>query len=176
MKILDKLFKKKGQVWTLDFIMSLIVFVGLIILAINLLEFENPRTQNKEYQERQMEADYISNMLLTTGIPVDWNETNVLVPGITENQRINLTKLDMFDELDYQKKKSLLQVKGDFLFFFENSSDTINKTKCFRGYDEDMYESCELNLSKLNYDDLAKTERIIILDSELVNLVIYVWS
>ena len=165
--------KTKGQVWVMDYVAGFLIFVLLLILSVNIM---TSIKSNTEYSEAYEEAVYISSNILSPGNPYYWDASTVLLPGIAENNRINISKLEEFDQLDYGLTKTMFNVKGDYLFYFSNSSGIINISKCTRGYFVETDASCTPNLSSVKYSNLAKIERIGIYNSTLAKITIYVWN
>ncbi|MGV8168780.1 MAG: hypothetical protein ACP5N3_01875 [Candidatus Nanoarchaeia archaeon] len=161
--------KKKAQVWTLDFVTGLLMFIVILFLALAVIRNNLANTSN--YESALRDSDHISAMLVGEGFPNDWNSSNVIIPGIAENNRINFTKLNSFDELTYEKQKLLFQNTGDFLFYFYNGT-VINESKCFWGY---PLAGCNLAIPS-NAENVAKTERVVILNSTITKLIIITWN
>lgn len=160
---------KKAQTWIFEFIISFLIFVGLILLVFSILNSSN---KSSDYNSVLKEADHISSVLMSSGVPSNWNESNLKSPGITSNNRINTSKLVKLDGVDYYTAKSLLSVSNDFVFYFENASGILNvEGTCMRG----LINGCDDLLSNIEYDDLAFSRRIVILNSSIVELVVVVW-
>ncbi|MGV8162671.1 MAG: hypothetical protein ACP5N2_05060 [Candidatus Nanoarchaeia archaeon] len=166
-----KKIKAKGQIWTLDYIVGLLIFLATVFIAFILIR--DLKLDSNNFGHALKESNHISMNLINSGTPSNWNSSNVLIIGISENNRINLTKLDEFDNLTYAKTKLLFQVTGEYVFYFENKTGIINQSKCFRGYD--LGESCILQIPP-QADNIAKTERLVILNSNIVKMVIVVWN
>lgn len=160
---------KKAQTWIFEFIISFLIFVGLLLLSLSILNSSN---DSSEFDSVVRDADHISSVLMSSGSPNDWNSSNVKSLGLLSDNRINKSKLLEFDSLDYYTSKSLFSVSNDFAFYFENSSGILNvEGTCLRG----LITGCDDLISNLEYEDLASSRRIIILDSSIVELVVVVW-
>mgnify|MGYP000014655228 CR=1 FL=1 len=81
---------KKGQAWGFDLMMASIIFLGGItvfyLYSLNTPEAET--TLNK----LTYEGNIVASTLLSDGFPIDWEEFNVVNPGILSNNKINQTK------------------------------------------------------------------------------------
>jgi hypothetical protein len=165
--------QKKGQVWTIDFVIGLMLFLFIIAVSTKVLldMYQSPHAQIV-YRD----AVYISDKLLLAGYPEDWNSTNVIMLGVGGNNRINETKILAFDTLDYYSTKTLLHVTSDFIFFIRNSTQIQNISQCVHGYDLNTDAECNPILTDVNYDDLVKIDRLIIYDSKVMILTLYVWD
>lgn len=128
---------KRAQVWTLDFTISLLIFlsaVSAIIFAWNYILSNTLETRTMD--EMQLKALAISDSAIrTSGIPHNWNETNVEVIGIaTEENILNITKVNSFVNMldtDYDNTRGRLDI-GFYGFYFElkdlNESVLINSS------------------------------------------------
>ncbi len=161
---------RRAQTWIFEFIISFLIFVGLILLSLSILNSASPES---EFGSVIREADHLSSLLISQGSPDDWNVSDVRSIGLTSNTRINTSKLSEFDSLDYYSAKSLLGIHNDFAFYFENASGTLNvEGDCLRGF----VGGCDNLLDVIAYDDLAVSTRVVILNSSIANLVVVVWQ
>lgn len=165
--------KKKAQVWTVDYLMGFLIFIIVLVFSIKIIFSIVP---SQDFQFLYNDGIHISTSLVESGSPNDWNVSTVIVPGIADNNRINFTKLSSFDNLSYQQTKTLFHTPNDYLFFFKNSTGLLNFTKCIRGYNATVDNSCNPLLTLIEYSSLVKFERIVILNSSLATMVVYVWN
>ena len=165
--------KTKGQVWTLDFfiVLGLLIAVIFIILKI-LLSLSLANAQSPTYDD----AVHISSELLTVGYPKNWTNETVIIPGIAESNRINATKLTEYKKLSYDNTKMLYHVSSEYLFFFTNGTKIINYSGCTYGYPITTDENCTPIMSAIDYDDLSKIDRIVVLDNKVVGMTVYAWN
>lgn len=165
--------KRNAQVWSFDFTIGFILFLVIIFfgvkLAINLVP-------NESYDNLYRESSQLSATLITQGYPLNWNTTTVIIPGIADNSRINETKLREFDKLTYGKSKILLHTSNEYIFYFKNKTSIINTTKCIRGYNIQTDNLCKPNLTSIQVSNLVKFERLVILNSSLVSMIVYAWN
>jgi len=164
---------KKGQVWTTDFIIGLILFIIVLLLMIKLAFSMYP---SQDHIVVYRDAVHLSGALLSPGYPKNWNSSDVLMPGIAENNRINNTKLMTYSDLEYGKAKTLLHVTTDYIFFIQNSTGIINTGRCVYGYNISTDANCTPLLDTINYENLAKIDRMVIYNSTVVILTIYAWN
>ena len=165
--------KKRGQVWTVDFIGGLLLFTLVILITIK-VAFTMAPSQDSIIVYR--DAVHLSDALLSQGYPLNWTDEDVLLPGIAENNRIDNTKLEEISELNYSNVKTLLHVTSDYIFFIRNDTNTINTGQCVYGYDVPVNANCTPILSGLHYDNLAKVDRIVIYNSTVVIMTVYTWN
>lgn len=165
---------KKAQVWSVDFLAGFILFMVVLLLSIAMIFNAISSTR---YQELYSDGVHITSSLMSAGGPSDWNQTSVIIPGISNNNRLNFTKLEMYENLTYHNTKSLLHTPNDFLFFFKNKTGIINTTSCIYGYEDVFVDTdCEPIIGTLDYSNLVKFERILIINSSLSTMVLYVWN
>ncbi|MGV8150653.1 MAG: hypothetical protein ACP5NV_02915 [Candidatus Woesearchaeota archaeon] len=180
---------KKSQVWTIEFILSFLIFTAAILLSVK--SVVNVYA-NDNIIEVQGDSESISQYLLSQGYPEDWDESNVIRPGISTNNRINETKLSNFYFLDYQQTKNYFGLRSDFFIYFENASGTIplfnivnnsisegdgcgyGHQEVIKNYDASL-GTCTFDLSALEYDDLAKISRLTIYNSSIIKMTILAW-
>lgn len=105
----------KGQVWVTDFIISVVIFFGIIVILI--FAWNNTINQNQE----QIDFNIIENTALsvsdslvrTPGIPKDWNEDTLISLGLAISENIlNKTKVQKMLNIPDSKIKSSLGISG----------------------------------------------------------------
>jgi hypothetical protein len=161
---------KKAQIWSVDFTIGLLLFIFILLGAIVLIR--NLNNEDDKYSIVAREANHISTSLVSEGLPAGWTNYTVILPGITDNNRVNNTRLNEFDKIKYEKTKIMMQVTGEYVFYFYNGT-IINETKCFRGYD--FGNICTLSLPA-SAKNIAQTERLVILNSSIVKLIVVSWN
>jgi hypothetical protein len=164
---------KKGQVWTADAMIGLMLFVVVLIIVVKVAFSMYP---SQAHIVVYRDAVHLSDALLSQGYPVNWTATEVMLPGIAENNRINTTQLSNFKALDYYRAKTLMHTTSDFLFFIKNSTGIINTGQCVYGYNITTNANCEPMLDTIKYDNLAKIDRLVIYNSTVVVMTIYAWN
>lgn len=161
---------KKSQTWVFDYLTGFFIFIFILLLSINLIKSIDAHSQ---YENINREVDFISNALMSTGVPTNWNSSHVSVPGLLSDYKMNQTKLENFDSLTYGRSKALLQVTGEYWFYFQNESGIMNISgKCVHGY---TFEDCEIPEVTTEYSDMAWSERIIVFDSKIISLMVVSW-
>ncbi len=121
--------KKKGQVLTQDFTVSIVIFSAVLVLTFQLMDISYEKkswfeTNQIVVQDLMRKVDYL---VRNPGVPSGWNEDNVVVVGFADSDHmLNLTKLIMFKHMDYSKQRALFGVGGDnFYIALKNSSNDI---------------------------------------------------
>ncbi len=143
---------KKAQVWGMDLVIASIIFaIGIIILYAYIINYTS-QTRNS-LDELFYEGNLASQLILS-------NTDN----GILTNDKINQTKLNGFDNLSYQIKKSQTGVTKDFYFTFKNLE--INGTpKNYIGKENNS-----------NTENLIQITRIVIYKNNPTKFVLYIWT
>lgn len=114
----------KAQVWSLDFALSLIIFMTSLFAVIFAWNYISVNAmENQEIKDLQMKALALSDSLIRTrGIPADWNESGVKVIGLAEDENIlNVTKVELFINMsvnDNDNLRGLMDI-GLYGFYFE---------------------------------------------------------
>jgi len=163
---------KKAQVLTLDFITGFIIFLLMLTLALNLIIGNAPsQTFDKLYKDNT----FISRSLISPGYPSDWNETTVVVPGIVDNYRLNLSKLQRYDTTDYEATKVFFHTNANYAFAFSDANGILNLTSCVHGFDISVDSNCKPQTNTLNAENIVRTDRYIIYNSSIIQMTIYSW-
>ena len=112
---------KKGQVWTFDMALSLMIFFSALIsvtLAWNYISGDIIERQG--ISEMQLKSMTVSDSLIrTSGIPSNWNESTVTVLGLAESDNVlNAAKVSELVSMSYSKSRSLLDI-SPYEYYFE---------------------------------------------------------
>ena len=106
MKPLKLTKNKKAQAWSLDLIVAGAIFmIGIIVLYVYTVNYSSQT--KSDLNELFYEGNLASQLILS-------EEDD----GILSEQKINQTKLEEFDSLSSQEKKSILGLNNDFYFTF----------------------------------------------------------
>ena len=168
-----KISSRRGLVWTTDFIIGLVLFIMVVLLSIKILSgLSSPQDHVTVYRD----AVSVSENLLSGGYPLNWTNDTVILPGIAEDNRINVTKLEGFTAINYYRTKTLFHVTSDFAFFVRNATTIINATRCIYGYNLSTDENCTPSLAGIEYDTLVRIDRIVLYDSKVMTMTVYAWD
>jgi hypothetical protein len=176
---------RRSQIWITDVTLSIILFTAASVIAFNIIMNSFSVTNN--YERIRADASRISEYLLSEGTPQDWNQTNVIRPGLLTGKRLNATKVYQamnMTNTSYQSFKPSLQTENDFIIVFENRTggimtfqDYCSIGKPDTGMDKTSYPLfCTLNMTGVEYDDLVMIERFILYNSDIAKMVIYMWK
>ena len=173
MKVRNTQRNKRGQVWTVDFILGLMLFLFTIIVVIKILfSIAVPDTYEPVYRD----AIYLSDKLLSTGYPQNWTTNNVVIPGIANQNRIDVSRLSKYSQIDYLESKTLMHLTSDYIFFFRNSTSIINTGQCIYGYNLSVDGNCNPLITTVKYDNIMHIDRIVIYNSTPMIMTLYVWE
>ncbi len=125
---------RKAQVWSLDFAMSLMIFMSAFFAIMFGWNYINTSTlENQAMRELQLKALSLSDSLIRTqGIPAYWNESTVEVVGLAEEENVlNVTKVQYLVDMsgtDYDRLRSIMDIGFyDFYLEVEDLNGTVYK-------------------------------------------------
>lgn len=151
----------RGQAWSFDLMIGVTIFVA----ALSLLFFYsiNYKAETEDIlNAMQYDGNAAADILLSEGYPQNWNQTNVIVPGILSNNRINENKLRNFSKIIYEKQRSLMHTSYNFCFNFSDSLPT-DMPSCIGQYNN-------------NPNNLFLISRIVIYQNKSSMLNLYIWK
>jgi len=173
--------KKHGQSFFWDFVVGATIFTIMIILF---LKYNNMFDKEGDSMATAVEeAKVVAESLVTAGYPNNWTQDDVGKIGISNGKgRIVQGKLDSFINInadDYDNSRFLLSITHDYIIFFKDKNNNIVEMPTDNGtitavgkpgYSPDNIRQQE------ELKDLAKVERYVIYNSEIVRMIVYVWS
>lgn len=117
---------KNAQVWYVDFIIALLLFILTIVFYFNYTD--NLKKQEQETLDIMVnDVKGISSSLVMIGYPSDWDNSSVMTIGIANDQKLNATKLNRFKKLGYNMTKRKFGTTYDyFVFFVNNKGEPLN--------------------------------------------------
>ena len=164
---------KKAQFSHGDFIIAFIIFAFTLTLFFKYSGYVSPSQDNNEFLLK--EGKLITDSLLSQGYPNDWTTGNVIIIGITnDNSVINNTKLLNLINMDYSDTKAIFKIRWEYYLYFIDKNDSIimiNGTTDGFGYPGINTSNFDL----IDAENIAKTSRLAILDSEIVKMVVLTW-
>ncbi len=166
-----KMGKRKGAIITIDLFLSITLFIVAILLVFRYLNTLNPTMSDKD-------MDQLILAINSPGIPNDWNTSNVILPGLIDDGKLNTSKWNSLITLNYSLAKSLIGINNDFFIYLHNSSSSImiNNT-CGYGDPRVMAFNCSplIGINGLNPSFIDHQDIVINMDSRLIYLSLYVW-
>ena len=158
---------KKAQAWGFDLIMASMIFIaGILVFYLYTLNI--PNQAENIINTLNYEGNIISDSLLSAGFPENWNNTNVISPGILSNNKINQTKLERFYNLStsqYVLTKNLFNTKYQYYISTTPENLTIEGS-----------EIPGMGSFPLNPESLIKITRVTIYEEKPITFNIYIWE
>ena len=157
---------KKAQAWGIDLMIASIMFIsGIVVFYLYTL---NTSDQSEEIINLlSYDGKIILDVLLSEGFPINWNEQNVINPGILTENKINQTKLEQFYALslnEYERTKTIFNTRYEYYVFLSDNI-TINGE-----------EKAGIGKPPENPKNLIKISRVTIYNNKPLALNIYVWQ
>ena len=157
---------KKAQVWYVDFMVGLMVFIVVVVIY---FEYVNNLSEREEniIDDLIINAKTIASSLVAEGYPADWNTSNVISIGLTNNnQRLNMTKVNRYISMDYIESKSKLKTPYNYYFFLKYKNGSKIPLNGSEGY----------GFENTNPERLVQITRLVIHESDIIKMVIHVWQ
>ncbi|NIO19414.1 MAG: hypothetical protein GTN76_01360 [Candidatus Aenigmarchaeota archaeon] len=126
--------RRKGQVWSLDFVTSLIIFFLVLVPLFFVWNYVNIQNmEQRTFDDIEVLALTTSDSLIRTkGVPENWNSSNVNVIGLADEENIlNPTKVSEFlsmGNINYNLTRNILTGKYDFFFGITDLNGTVYGT------------------------------------------------
>ena len=154
----------KGQIFSVDFMFALSLFLTGLTIVLFFWSYVNTQiSESKTYEEMSSICYSISDIWFNEGYPEFWNPNNVVVLGLSNNKRINQTKLNYLSILGYEKVKRLVGAQLYELYF--------------RVYDENNVTLFSFPSEEPQNERIAfRAKRLGILNSTPVVIETVVWS
>lgn len=111
----------KGQIWSLDFIASAVIFTAAVVLVIFAWSFTSAQTggQARLADMESIALELSDSLIRTGGVPDDWNSTTVQSLGLASEESIlSRTKVNRFINLSYTQARGLMGIET-YEFYFE---------------------------------------------------------
>ncbi len=164
--------QKKAQAWGFDAMVASLIFIsGIVIIYIYAINY--PKESQETLDKFFIEGEFATEMLLSEGLPADWNENNVVRLGITTDKKINETKLERFYILannqaqqGYAKAKSMLSIRHNFYMNFSQQM-TINGNNV---------QGIGRSFDNIQTKNIIKITRATIYQNKIVSLNLYIWE
>ena len=104
--------------------------VALLLFIFTLVVYFSYTTNSQKQEETKLElmltdARAISSSLVLSGYPTDWDNTSVVRIGIADEQKLNVTKLKSFKQINYSITKNRFGTIYDYFVFFVNDKGEV---------------------------------------------------
>lgn len=114
--------RRQAQVWSADLAISLVVFIGAILIAYRLISNTFEETG---YQEVRMQALDAAEIIASEGYPSAWTSENVIRAGIASDDHLSPRKIREITNLEYAELKQALRITDEVYMYFHNSTDIL---------------------------------------------------
>ena len=191
------IMNRRGQTWTIEFVLGFLIFTAALILSVK--HIYNIYSDDG-YSDLEREGYFVSDILLSSGFPVDWDfhPSDVLRFGVVDNGSLSVDKLMSLYGLDYSQVRYLANTRHDFFVSFERGDaviplfydvgavpDTVPEEERIRlgcGYGSPKVElsydpdtGCSIKIDA-DYTDLVNVVRVTSFNGSLVVMRVYIWK
>ena len=158
--------KKRGQAWGLDLIIGAIIF-SIGIIAFYFFAINSQQEQSDKLEELNYAATSLADNFLSEGLPENWNSSNVIRLGVTNNNKINQTKLDRLYNLsiqDYSLTKNRFNTIKEYYIVFKDPVIIEGQQVSFIGK------------IPQNQNNLIKQTRLSVYQDKPLTIEVYAWD
>lgn len=145
---------KRGQMFTMDLILGLLIMIGALLAL--LVYTPSERAPFRDDLERM-------SVLMSEGVPANWTTASVSVPGFLSDGAFNETKITAFSNLTLAEQRSLLGVVTHMQIRF-----IVNSTS------HSLCASCGESVP-VSYEDLLVIRRYAVLNGTGATMEITLW-
>ncbi len=156
---------KHAQAWGIDLMIGVVIFTVAIVFFY-FYALNNPAEAEEKLSALYYDGKIVSDSILSEGYPKSWTASDVVIPGILTNNKINETKLENFDNLDYERTKRLFNTRYNYYFF-------LNETMII-GSPPSPVQGIGMNPS--SYKNLVKITRFTIYQDKPMTAYLYIWE
>jgi len=117
----------KSQLWYFDFILGLTIFTLILLVSYRYIG-NSYVISGKDVNSVMSESNKLSETLMTSGLPTNWTQDNVVSIGIVTDNVLNITKLDQFKNMtnsDYTNVKNMFGLRSEFIVFFHDKDGNL---------------------------------------------------
>jgi len=186
---------KKAQFWYSDFLIAILILVGISFLFIRNITDLN--SDQDKLQSLSSDSVLISNAFMSQGYCpsspndclTDWQQSNMGRIGLVKDSKVVQENIEALisltsTEQGYQKSKALIGTRNNYIFYFENSDDLNTKIEI---KDElgvilgTIFGNPSVNdISQINARSFIKTTRLVYLSNNdntnrIVKLITIIW-
>jgi len=164
----------KAQVFSLDLIIAVIIFGSAVLIYYK--NITNLSDQDEVLlDDLLIDAKIISNSLMSSGYQINWNKDNVERIGITDDNRVSTEKLAEFSKIPYKESKKLFGTIYDYyVFFTDRHNNIIYINSSLEGIGKPDVNFTNIQTVE-NPKKLVKITRLVVKESEIEKMVIYLW-
>lgn len=117
----------------MDFVIGLLIF-SLVLISYYIYTINISKEDVTALDDLSADAQTVSLALTSEGFPSNWDTTNVVRIGFTDNyNKLDNDKFNEFNKLKYNATKKLLGTTYDYILFFVNESNDVQNVEGFCG-------------------------------------------
>ena len=158
----------KSQLWSIDLIVALIIFVGAVLFFYK-YSANTTNIEEDSMNDLLLEAKLLSSYLTSTGVPANWTSSDVSLAGLTDGElRIDKAKIDAFANIaaaDYQRSRTLLTASHNYQLHFEDAQGNAI------GIADDTFIGSNYSAA----DDIVAVTRLVYYNGTFVKMLVVVW-
>ena len=152
----------KAQVIAYDFVIATsIFFITLIIVFSYWVYAMKEVEETRSSKEAMISLLRASNLWFIEGYPKYWDNQTVLELGLSNDRRINATKVEFLNQMGYQKVLSLLNLGRFNVFYNVTSSGSV---------------ITEFGAEPQNAKNIYKIVRFGVLENKVVRIETILWE
>ncbi len=165
--------KRRGQIWSLDMMMAVVMFMLALFMVYQYL-INSERTNVSDIEELARDSQVISSQLLSEGLPKGWNSTDVKMIGVAKDFRINETCWERFSNISYDRSRSVFNTRYHYYVYFTDNEDNLITIGGIDGIGKPGVVSA--NVSEVQTKRIIKVDRLAIYDSKIIKMVLFLWE
>jgi len=168
----------KAQVFYTDLMISIAIFGVSVVLF--LVFSSNLQPQGNVFETLVGDSNSIAASLLSSGEPPDWTQDDVTKIGLTDNYRLNITKVEKFMNLSPSIATGLFGTNANYVVFFKDKhGNVLNLNGCtFNNVDLTVNNltatTCE-NFTITPENHLVSVERLVMYNTEIIKIIAQAW-
>ena len=165
----------KAQAWGIDLVIATAIFtIGFTLFYFFSI---NQTTEGQETIEKLFyDGELMTKVILSEGYPQNWKAENVISLGVTNNNKLNKTKLEKWYNMtknmtNYTTTKAIFNTKYDYYMFLDEDISVSGTT--IDGIGKPNVNRTNATLDAVN---LIKVSRLTIYENKPITLYLYVWE
>lgn len=163
------ILRSKGQTISLDFLVSVIIFIVFMLLLIPVIsniESDFQDQKNRRFMETKIIT--VSDLLLKTpGYPENWNDVNVESIGLVTGEQLNGSKMMILKTMGYDRVRSIIGLSGTE--FYMNFTNYKNEPVFFNGI------KLEYGNSDISGNYVYKIKRLSVMNDTIIIMNLVIW-
>ncbi len=111
---------RKAQMWSLDFILSLVIFTVAIVVSYTMV---NNTLSDNSFEQVSSQAKTAAGFLATEGHPEHFNEADVIRAGLVSGNRLSYRKALEIGKLNTSVLRQALRLTDNYYVYLTNGSN-----------------------------------------------------